>query len=169
ADTANPYVDQLDQLVVHFGTGDAGRQRGFLAEQLARAKVSLDGAEDELRRFQEKNRAVALQEQTKGAIETAARLKGEIMATQVQLRVMRSFATEANPELWALRRRLDEMNRQFAQMQYGEEAQRGTTQDKRRGEYGVPIVRVAEVGVELARLTREVKVQETLVVLLTQQ
>jgi tyrosine-protein kinase Etk/Wzc len=169
ADLANTYLDQLDQLVVHFGTGDAGRQRGFLAEQLARAKVSLDGAEDELRRFQEKNRAVALQEQTKGAIETAARLKGEIMATQVQLQVMRSFATEANPELLALRRRLDEMNRQFAQMQYGDEPQRETTQGKRRGEYGIPIVRVAEVGVELARLTREVKVQETLVVLLTQQ
>ena len=43
-------------------------------------------------RPEERNRAVVLQEQTRGAIEGAARLKGEIIAAEVQLQVTRNFA-----------------------------------------------------------------------------
>jgi tyrosine-protein kinase Etk/Wzc len=171
AQMANFYVEQLDTLVARFGTGEAGRQRVFLTEQLARAKTDLEGAEQVLRRFQERNKAIALQEQTRGAIEAAARLKGEIMASEVQLQVMRNFATEANPEMVALRRRLEEMKRQLGQMQYGDDASRlqSPAPGRDRRDFTVPFPKVPEVGLELARLTRDVKVQETLVTLLTQQ
>lgn len=167
AEMANFYVEQLDRLVAQYGVGEAGRQRVFLTEQLARARAGLDAAEGALRRFQERNSAVVLQEQTRGAIDAAARLKGEIMAAQVQLQVMRNFATDANPEVVSVRRRIDEMNRQLEQMQYGEAAFRGA--GGRQGQFSVPFARVPEVGLELARLTRDVKVQETLMTVLAQQ
>ena len=165
---ANHSIELLDQFVAQYGTGEAGRQRTFLTRQLARSRVDLDTAEQALRRFQEQNRAIVLQEQTKGAIEAAARLKGEIMAAEVQLQVMRNFATDANPEVVAIRRRIDEMNRQLGQMQYGSAnvAQPG---GRDRGDFTVPFVKVPEVGLELVRLTRDVKIQEVLVTLLTQQ
>jgi uncharacterized protein involved in exopolysaccharide biosynthesis len=169
AQIANFYVEQLDRLVAQYGMGEAGRQRGFLTDQLARAKAGLDTSEEELRRFQERNRAIVLQEQTRGAIEAAARLKGEIMAAQVQLQVMRNFATEANPEVVALRRRIEEMNRQLGQMQYGDGMALSTAWSRERRDFSVPFAKVPEIGLELARLTRDVKVQETLVTLLTQQ
>src|SRR2546422_9998238 len=172
AEMANFFVDQLDRLVSRLGTGEASHQRVFITEQLARAKTSLEGAEETLRRFQERNRAVVLQEQTRGAIEGAARLKGEIMAAEVQLQVTRSFATEANPDIIAIRRRIEEMKRQLANMQYGDDnasVSRPSPPDSDRREIYVPVARVPGVGLELARLTREVKVQETLVSLLTQQ
>jgi tyrosine-protein kinase Etk/Wzc len=164
---ANYYVELLDQQIARYGTGEASRQRVFLTGQLARARVDLDASEQSLRRFQEQNRAIVLQDQTKGAIEAAARLKGEIMAAEVQLQVMRNFATDANPEIVALRRRVDEMNRQYAQMQFGER----TAIDGRgqKGDFTVPFARVPELGLELVKLAREVKIQEVLVTLLTQQ
>jgi len=168
ASIANHYVELLDQFVAQYGTGEAARQRTFLTGQLARARVDLDTAEQALRRFQEQNRAIVLQEQTKGAIEAAARLKGEIMSAQVQLQVMRNFATEANPEIVAIRRRIDEMNRQLAQMQYGD-AVAQQPGSRERGDFAVPFARVPVVGLELVRLTRDVKIQEVLVTLLTQQ
>ena len=164
---ANYHVELLDQLVARFSTSEAGRQRGYLTEQLAKAKVGLDAAEENLRRFQEQNRAIVLQEQTKGAIEAAARLKGEIMAAEVQFQVMRNFATETNPEMVTLRRRIDEMNRQLVQMQYGETVPRAAGAGRR--DFNVPFAKVPEVGLELARLTRDLKIQETLVTLLAQQ
>lgn len=169
SDMANFHAEQLDRLVARYGVGEAGRQRGFLTEQIAQAKVGLDSAEEALRRFQEKNRAIVLQDQTRGAIEAAARLKGEIMAAQVQLQVMRNFATDANPEVVVLKRRVDEMNRQLAQMQYGDGTPQRPEAAADRRDFSVPFSRVPEVGLELARLTREVKVQDTLVALLTQQ
>jgi tyrosine-protein kinase Etk/Wzc len=168
ADMANFYVEEVDRRVAQYSMGEAGRQRGFLTQQLARAKTDLDEAEHSLRRFQEQNRAIVLQEQTRGAIEAAARLKGEILAAEVQLQVMRNFATDANPEVVALRRRIDEMNRQFTQMQYGVGSSQDAADKRRSRDFTVPFARVPEVGLELARLTRNVKIQETLVGLLTQ-
>jgi tyrosine-protein kinase Etk/Wzc len=165
---ANFYVDQLDRLVARFNTGEAGRQRSFVTEQLARAKGDLGAAEEALRAFQEKNRAVVLQDQTRGAIDVAARLKGEIMAAEVQLQVLRNFATDANPEIVVILRRIDQMKRQLAQVEYGENPGRSPGSADRR-DFSVPFSRVPEVGLELARYTRDVKVQETLVSLLIQQ
>src|SRR5437762_5391195 len=45
ADMANAYVSHLDRLVAQYGTGEAGRQRGFLTEQVARAAVALEASE----------------------------------------------------------------------------------------------------------------------------
>jgi tyrosine-protein kinase Etk/Wzc len=164
---ANYYVERLDHLVGQYGLGEASRQQIFFTEQLARAKAQLDASEEALRGFQERNRAVVLQEQTRGAIEAAARLRGEIIASEVQMQVMRNFATEANPEVLALRRRIEEMNRQLAQLQYGGSPALAANRDRR--DFTVPFARVPELGLELVRLTREVKIQETLVTLLTQQ
>jgi uncharacterized protein involved in exopolysaccharide biosynthesis len=166
---ANYYVELLDRLVSRYGSSEAGRQRGFLTEQLAQAKTTLDEAEQAMRRFQERNRAIVLQEQTRGAIEAAARLKGEIIAAEVQLQVMRNFATESNPDIVALRKRIDEMQRYLNEMQYGGNIPAPGARGRDRTDFGVPFAKVPEVGLELARLTREVKVQETLVTLLTQQ
>jgi uncharacterized protein involved in exopolysaccharide biosynthesis len=170
ADIANFFVSELDRLVAKYGTSEAGRQREFIAEQLVRARAQLSATEDGLRRFQERNRAVVLQEQTRGAIEAAARLKGEIIASEVQLQVMRQFATEANPEVLALRRRAEEMKRQLAQMEYGDGVPRPQAAPMgERRDFTVPFAKMPEVGLELARLMRDVKIQETLVTLLTQQ
>ena len=169
AEVANFHVEMLDRLVAQFGIGEAGRQRVFLTEQMARARVGLETSEQLLKSFQEQNRAIVLQDQTRGAIEAAARLKGEIIAAQVQLQVMQNFATDANPEMVALRRRIDAMNRQLGQMQYGEVSTRTVDANRDRKDFAVPFSRVPEVGLELARLTRDVKIQETLVTLLTQQ
>jgi uncharacterized protein involved in exopolysaccharide biosynthesis len=85
---------------------------------------------------------------------------------------MRSFATENNPEVISLKRRVDEMKRHLAQMQYGDElggSSTGGALGGARQEIYVPFAKVPEVGLELARQTRELKVQETLVSLLAQQ
>lgn len=172
ADIANFYIERVDRLVRQYGVGEAGRQRAFVSDQVARAKVALDAAEESLRGFQERNRAVALQDQTRGAIEAAARLKGEIMAAEVQLQVMRNFATEANPEVVVMRQRVEELRRQLAQMQYGDGVQPSSAAREGRGRRdftAMALPRVPEIGLELARLTRDVKVHETLVILLTQQ
>lgn len=169
AAAADFHVEELDRLIARYGTGEASRQRTFLTEQLVRARTDLEAAEESLRRFQERNRAVALQDQTKGAIEGAAKLQGEIMAVEVQLQVMRNFATDVNPEVVALRRRLDEMKRQLARAPYGEDGVAGRTASRELSEFVVPLRKVPAVGIELARRIRGVKVQETLVTLLAQQ
>lgn len=172
ADAANFFVEEVDRVVGRFGLLEATRQRVFVSEQLVGARRGLVAAEDALRTFQERNRAVVLQEQTRGAIEAVARLRGEIIASEVRLQVMRDFATERDPDLMALRRRVEEMKRQLGQMQHADS--RLPLTDGTNGmvfgpDISVPLAKLPRVGLELARLTRDFKVQETLVALLLQQ
>jgi uncharacterized protein involved in exopolysaccharide biosynthesis len=169
---ANFYVDKLDQMLRRFDITEASKQRAFIAARLIETEHELRRAEEALRQFQEKNKVIALEEQAKGVVETAAQLKGEIMASEVQLEVMRKFATEANPEVIKLKRRIEEMKRHMAQMQYGKGwvlPPENHNPGEARNEIHIPIVQVPEVGLELARLTRDFKVQETVFSLLTQQ
>jgi uncharacterized protein involved in exopolysaccharide biosynthesis len=60
ADIANAYTTQLDRLMTRFGTGRAGNQRRFVSEQLVKIQEELNAAEENLRQFQERNRAILL-------------------------------------------------------------------------------------------------------------
>jgi len=158
AEMANFAVDQLDTILNRLSINQAGQNRNFLDTQVQQVKGTLRQAEEALRRFQEKNRTVVLPEQSKVAIEGQARLKGEVLATQTQLEVMRGFYTDADPQVIRLRRRLEELQDQLKRLQQGQGGE---------GELSFP--RMPTVALELARLTREVKLQEAVYTVLTQQ
>ncbi len=172
AEIANFYVNNLDQMLTRFATTDASKQRVFIADRLTETERELRRAEETLRQFQETNKVIALQEQARGAVETAAQLKGEIMASEVQLEVMRKFATDANPEVVKLKQRIQEMKRHLSGMQYGKGwvlPAENRNPGEPRNEIYIPFAQVPELGLELARLMRDAKVQETVYTLLTQQ
>ena len=172
ADIANFYMANLDQMLARFATTEAGKQRVFIADRLAETERELRRSEEALRQFQEANKVIALQEQARGVVETGAHLKGEIMASEVQLEVMRKFATDANPEVVKLKQRIQEMKRHLAQMHYGQGwvlPAENHNPGEPRNEIHIPFAQVPELGIELARLMRDVKVQETVYTLLTQQ
>jgi len=172
AEVANFYAEHLDHLVSQFGTTAVSRQRRFIAEQLEKTGKELKAAEEALRRFQEKNRTVVISSQTSQAIEVAAAFKGEIQASEVQLQVMRNYATDANPEVIRLKRRIEELKRQLAQAQYGAGMDLPAVTDNPghpQKEIYLPAVKVPQIGLALTRLTRDLKVQETVYTLLTQQ
>jgi capsule polysaccharide export protein KpsE/RkpR len=139
---------------------------------LEKTEKALRQAEEVLRRFQENNKAIVMQEQAKGALEEAARVKGQIVAAEAQLEFLRSFSTEGNPQVLAQKRQIEELKRQLAQMQYGQGMDlppESANPGERRREFQVPFTKVPELGMELVRLTREVKFQETVYNLLTAQ
>jgi len=172
ANIANTYLEYLDRLMARFGAGAAGRQRVFIERRLVTTKRDLKQAEEGLRTFQEKNRTISLQDQARGAIGVTTQLKGEIIATEVQLQMVRNFATEANPIVISLRRRIDELKKQLAQMQFGaglDLPSVGNNSGHSQKELHLPAVRFPEVGLAYARLIRDLKVQEIVYSLLTQQ
>ncbi len=128
-------------------------------------------AEETLRDFQQKHKAISIKDQAKVAIEAAGRLKGEIMASEVQLQVMQNFATELNPEVIRLKRKIAELKHQVAKVQYDTIDLSGVTANPGHSKKDIylPPAKFPEVGLELARLARDLKVQDTVYMLLTQQ
>ena len=172
AEIANGYVTNLDRILARLGTTDASRQRAFITDRLEKTKKALRQAEEALRRFQEANKAIVVQEQAKSAVEEAARVKGAIVVGEAQLEFLRTYATDSNPQVVAQRRQLEEMKRQLAQMQYGlgmELPSESRNPGQPRKEFHVPFAKMPEVGMEYIRLVRDVKVQETVHTLLMSQ
>lgn len=172
ADIANAYVEEVDKLNQKLNISSVGRQRVFLEQRLDEAKQGLSRAENELKDFQEKNGLVALDEQAKASIAGAAQIKAEIIATETELDMLKGFATGKETVVVKLQQKKDGLKEQLAKIERGEKikvssGEKGSTGD--RTNFYLSFDQLPKLGLQLGRLMREVKIQETVFELLTQQ
>jgi len=170
AEMANAMAEHLDRMARRLATGEAARHRGFIEKRLEETKLDLRAAEDRLKAFQEKTRVVGRDPAVTG-VAAAAQLRAEIISREVELEVMRAYSTEKNPDVIQMKMSVDALKQQLAQMEYeqGRLLPPSKNPGKPRREFRVPLSEVPEVSVVMNRLARDVKVQEELFVLLTQQ
>jgi uncharacterized protein involved in exopolysaccharide biosynthesis len=160
ADMANAFVEELKNLTKGLAVTEASQRRLFFEEQLKDTKMALVKAEEEMQGFQEKTGALQVDAQTKAIIEGIAMLRAQIAAKEVQLKVMRTYATAQNPDF---QRAEDELNGLKAEL--GKlEAKGGSGHDPL-----IPTGRMPEVGTEYVRKLRDLKFYEDLYELLTKQ
>lgn len=171
ARVANAYVAELDRVNREKSVSKAKNSRTYIEEQLNLTQANLKKAATELAEYQSQFKALDLQEQTKVAIEKAGELKGTIIAKEVELQLALQIMKPDNPAVVRLQTELNELRKQFEHLQFGPPAGRAGNsvafEDKK--DYFIPFSEVPEVGVRLAELLREVKVQETVWQLLNQQ
>lgn len=158
AEMANGYVDELGKLAAGLSMSGAGKSRQFLEERLATAKADAVKAGDELKNFQAKNKMLNVTEQTKASIEGIAQLRAQLAVQEVQLAGMLRQFTESSQEVKKARVAVSTLRGQIA----GFEGGGGTS--------SLPSVgSVPQLGQDYLRLMRDVKIQETMVELLTKQ
>jgi tyrosine-protein kinase Etk/Wzc len=165
ADMANAYLDALDRINRTVNISEGHRKRVFLEKRLKKVKADLDKAESALEAFQQKYGLVSISDQAKAAIEGAASIKGDIIAAQTQLEVLKKFGTEKQNEAVMLKAKIAGLKEQLARIEKG-----GPTPDKNDGdEFFIPFNQIPELGMKLARLMREAKIQEEIFKLITTQ
>ena len=165
SDIANFYVANLDRLNRTLNVTKSGQNRVFIEKRLVDTKTNLIKAEEALREFQTKNKAVHLEAQGRAAIEAAAMIQAQISATEVQLQVMESYLTLDNPEVVRMRSGLSELKKQLALLETGKDGKGQLPGDRMHPAF----ITVPSLVLEYARLLREVKVQEALYTMLTSQ
>ncbi|MGE5175850.1 MAG: GumC family protein [Hyphomicrobiales bacterium] len=143
ADLANGYAEELDRYNREFRMTKGRRTRIFVEQRLKKTEEDLAKAEDALRAYGERHHAVALSADQLSAVESSARLFANQATLEVRLGVAREVASDSSAEVRRLRLELDQVNRLIA---------------------GLP-----DLGLELARLLRTVKVQEQVFALLSAQ
>ena len=164
ADVANAYVVELDRVNNEKNTSRAKNSRIYIEDQLRITEKRLIEASKALALFQQNNKAISLEDQLKVWIEQAGELKGQIISNEVELGVLLQTRKADNPMVIQKQRQLDELNQKYAELQYG-----GVDTTSHTNEFYIPFANVPEVGLQLAELLREVKVQETVWQLLNQQ
>tara|TARA_B100000579_G_C22840544_1_gene861230 strand:+ start:1218 stop:2564 length:1347 start_codon:yes stop_codon:yes gene_type:complete len=158
------FVEQLDLINKSLKTEEASFHREFIGERYRQNLVDLKKAEDDLKLFQEKHKMVALPEQTLAAIEAGAAIKAQMLSNEVKLGVMLGALNTNHPKIENIKKENSELNKKMNELEYGS----NVIGYKKSNLFPV-LADVPELGVELVRLKREVEIQNTLFVFLTQQ
>jgi tyrosine-protein kinase Etk/Wzc len=161
ADLANGYVDEFKKLSANLAITEASQRRIFFEQQLLDAKENLTTAEEAMKRTEQSTGVLQIDSQARSLIESAATLRAQVVAKEVQLQGMRSYATEDNPEMEVAEQQLAALKAQLAKLA-------GTNQDS-GADFIVPKGKVPEAGMEYIRRLRDVRYYETISELIAKQ
>jgi tyrosine-protein kinase Etk/Wzc len=160
AEMANGYVDQFRKLSQTLAITEASQRRQFFEQQMQQAKDNLANAEESLKQTEQTTGLIQLDSQARALIESAATLRAQIAAKEVQLQAMRTYATNENSEVVEIQQELDSLRVQLAKL--------GGSEDN-ASSLLVPKGRVPEAGLEYVRKLRDVKYYETIFEILARQ
>lgn len=119
AQLANAHAEELRKLMTRLAVTEAQQRRVFFEQQIEKAKTDLAQAEIAVKRAQEKSGLISLDAQTQGTIGTAAQLRGQIVARQVQIQAMRPYAGPENQDLKRLNSELASLRAELARIEGG--------------------------------------------------
>jgi len=155
---ANGWVEEYQRLSATMAVGEASGRRLFFERQVAEARENLTRAEEEMKQTEQRTGVIELDGQAHAMIATAAVLRAQVAAKQVEIQAMRQFAADENPDLERARQELSGLEAQLSAMD--------VAHDRASGDLVAPKGKVSEAGLEYERALREVKYRETVVGLL---
>lgn len=164
---AKAYVDELDALVSQVSVSAARRERMFLEERLKAVKIDLDQASQDLSQFSSKNATIDLKEQGRAMVESAAKLQGELIAAESELKGLMQIYAPNNVRVRSVQARVSELRSDLEKIGGSSDAG-SATDDTKLPEY--PSIRQLPIlAVTYADLYRRTKVQEAVYETLTQE
>jgi tyrosine-protein kinase Etk/Wzc len=161
ADLANGYVDQFRDLTKNLAFTEAQQRGMFFEKQMLDAKDNLANAEETLAATEQKTGVMQLDAQTRALIESAAALRAQITAKEVQIQGMQTYATGQNAQMIEAQQELDSLRAQLAKLG-GSESTPGSGIIPPKGQ-------MTAAGVEYVRKLRDVKYYETIFDILARQ
>jgi uncharacterized protein involved in exopolysaccharide biosynthesis len=161
AELANGYVDEFRNLSASLAITEAARRRLFFEQQLQQAKDNVAKAEEAMKKTQQSTGVLQIDSQARALIESAAVLRAQVVAKQVQIESMRSFAAEDNPRLILAKQELAALQAQLDRVA-GSQHDTGSDINLSKG-------RVTQSGMEYLNRLRDLKYSETIFGLLAKE
>lgn len=164
AAVANRMVELLDEFNRNMKMSRAGRTREFVEAQLDERKSELESAETALRDFQERNKALDLDEQLHSAMNIVASLTGRAIALETELEIMSHYTSTTSEEYARKKTEYDEVVRQLAKLKVGGE------RDEDMVRSYIPTLNVVpELALEMLRLKRNVEIESAVYTMLVKE
>lgn len=158
AKVANAYVTELDLYLKHNALSTSKKNRLFVEKQLEQAKREMAEHETALKNFQQKNQLVSLDAQAEASVQAYSDLKSKLIAGEIELTLLRKSSFEGDPRATLKEQEIAELRKQIKKIEQG-------------GEQGpaISFAKAPDLGLNVARLKRELLVREKVFELLTQQ
>jgi uncharacterized protein involved in exopolysaccharide biosynthesis len=158
---ANGWVEEYRRFSATLAVTEASQRRLFYERQLSIAHDDLARAEEDMKQTESRTGVIDIEGQDRSMIASAAVLRGQLAAKQVEIRAMREFAADQNPDLERAQQELAGLEGQLAAMD--------AASDRKTGDLIAPKGTVTQAGLDYARALREVKYRETIQDMLMRQ
>lgn len=159
ANIANEYVAELKRFTVNLSMTSAKGNSVFLEKRIAETRADLVKAEEALKTFQSKNKAISVTDQAKATIEGVAQLRAQLAVQEVQLSTLQRQFTDNSQEVKTAKTSIANLKSQIV----GLEGRGGDSSS-------LPNVgSVPELAQQYVRLMREFKIQEAVLEMLVKQ
>ncbi len=165
ADIANTMTGALDRLNRSIRSQKGREFSEFLAKRLLETDSSLAVAADTLRRFQQKHGTIALDKQSEALITNLAGVTARLISSEVELELLRRQLRSDHPELIKQQMLVAELRHARERMEHGGTSSR----DSLLSSTEIPLLQLPDLGLQLAVLTRNLKIFEMTYELLSQQ
>ena len=140
---ANAYAEELDSFLRLNTNSTARLRREFMDQRLAETQRTLAAVEDSLRDYQTRSRLPLMGADIGAASGAAAELLGQKVQRELELGTLQRVSTGDNPRLMQLREEISQIDRQLS--------------------------RIPPATTEIARLLRNAKIQEKILLVLTEE
>jgi uncharacterized protein involved in exopolysaccharide biosynthesis len=167
ATIANAYIEELNRLAADLNTSDAHRERLFLEERLKSAKLDLDQASLALSQFSSNNTVMDPQNQGRSMMDAAARIQGQLIASESELKGLKEIYSDDNVKVRTLRAQIGELQAQLKKLMSG--AAGDTTGTAGLANLYPSMRTLPMLGYQYSDLYRQTRIQETVYEFLTQQ
>ncbi|MBF0224108.1 MAG: hypothetical protein HQK76_01520 [Desulfobacterales bacterium] len=159
ADMTNAFVDELKSILKKVSITEASQRRLYFEEQLKNARIELAQAEEEMQGFQEKTGSIKIDDQARAVIEGIAELRAKVAGKEVELKVMKLFATEQNPDLQKVESELKGLRTELKKLESNEN----------ENDVFMSTEKMPEIGKNYMRTMRELKFKEASYQILLEQ
>lgn len=161
AQLANAYVDEFRKHSDMLAISEASQRRAFFQQQLLDANENLVKAEEAMKATQQSTGVLQLDSQARALIESAAVLRAQVTAKEVEMQSMRSYAAEGNPHYILARQQLDALKAQLAMI--------SGSSDNSGSDFGISKSNLSGAGIAYLSSLRDVRYFEAVEELLARQ
>lgn len=159
---ANAYLTELDRFLRESNMSQGKAMRIFAQQRLLQNDTELAVAQESLTAFQKRNRTASVDDETKTAIQTYAKLQADKAQLEFQLNVAQQAGATDNPYVQSLQQRTEEYQRQLAQYETGGATGYGVG-------LSVPFRALPDIAARYARLLADYQTKQEVRVVLQQQ
>jgi uncharacterized protein involved in exopolysaccharide biosynthesis len=159
------FVAELDRLNKRLKTERVRISAASSKSGSFRMSRDLHSAEEAWKRFQQANGAISLPDQVSAMIAATSKIRAEIMAKEMEFGVVEQTFSSDHPEALRIRTELRELNKKYGEITRGD----GGSPDRPHDDLFLPLHSLPDIGIQYARLYRDVLLQEKLMEFLLPQ
>lgn len=119
APLTNAYVEELLRLTRVLAVTEASQRRVFFERQLERAKDNLAQSESQLKKGLDTHGVISVDSESKGLVETVARLRAQVSMKEIELNSMKSFVTTNHPDYQRVSEELSSLRAELFKLENG--------------------------------------------------